>query len=158
MDENLLRYLKSKNINFEMHTHPAVFTVAESKKKSAEIPGVFHTKNLFLKDTKKFYLVCMAAEKRLNLKALEEKISSSGKLKFASEKELKENLNATPGSVSLFGMIYAKNTVLVIDNEILAAEKVGFHPNVNTSTLVLLQDNLMKFLDSVKCEKFFLEL
>lgn len=157
MDENLLRYLKQKNIKFESYAHPAVFTVAESKKKSAEIPGVFHTKNLFIQDSKKFYLVCMAAEKRLDLKSLQEKISS-GKLTFASEKELKENLNATPGSVSLFGMIYAKNTSLIIDKEILAAEKVGFHPNINTATLVLSHNNLMKFIDSLKDEKFFLEL
>src|SRR3989338_133715 len=126
MDKNLEEYLKKHEIAYKTHNHPPVFTVEEHHKLQIKTPGVLHTKNLFLKDeNKKFFLVCMYADKRLNLKSLKEKLNAKKKLTFGSPEELKEHLNSTPGSVSLFGMIYAKNVTLVLDKQLWQAEKVG---------------------------------
>lgn len=158
MDQTLKQYLEKYNISCKVHEHEAVFTVEESKKLKP-IPEVFHTKNLFLKDeAKNFFLVCMDAYKKLNLKSLKEKIQAVKKLTFASPAELKEHLNLTPGSVSLFGMIYAKDVELIVDKEVWQAKKVGFHPNINTATLELTHENLEKFYNSLKAKKQIIEL
>src|SRR3990167_1830604 len=83
MDTTLLKYLEKHKINYKIHTHEAVFTVEEANKSSHKMPDVFHTKNLFLKDeNNKFFLVCMNAFKRLDLKIFKEKINAKKKITF----------------------------------------------------------------------------
>jgi len=157
MDPTLESYLKKYNISYQIYLHKAVFTVEESKKIKINIPAL-HTKSLFLKDeNNNFYLVCIPALKRLNVSALRKKLSLK-KLFFASPIELKEQLNLTPGSVSLFGMIYSKSVFLIIDKELWTAKAVGFHPNINTATIVLNHENLERFYSSIDSRKEILAL
>ena len=157
MDLNLKSYLEKHNIGYKEYKHPAVFTVEQSKPFKAKIPGR-HTKSLFLKDeNSQFYLVCIPADKRLNMKLLKKELEIK-ELHFASPEELKVNLNLMPGSVSLFGMIYSDSVSLIIDKGLWDAELVGFHPNINTSTIVLNHQNLEKFYNSLKARKEILGL
>jgi Ala-tRNA(Pro) deacylase len=152
MDPKLKKYLEKEGIEYREHKHPAVFTVEESKKLKLAIPGV-HTKNLFLKDDKgRFYLICMPALERLDTKSLRKSLGV-GKLHFGSPEELKKELNLEPGSVSIFGMIHAKNVKLLLDKTVWEAEVTGFHPNINTATLEIDHKNLEKFWNSLDCEK-----
>ena len=148
MDQNLLRHFQKHQIDYQAYQHPAVFTVEEANKVDRNIPAL-HTKNLFLKEkTGQYYLVCLEAQKRLDIKNLSQTLSAK-KLSFAKPEELKAQLNLTPGNVSLFGMIYSSTVRLVLDQDILNAPKVGFHPNLNTATLVIDQNGLQKFLASL---------
>jgi len=159
MDIQLKEYLAKHKIKYKIHEHPAVFTVEQSKNIEAiqKIPGM-RSKNLFLRDENhNFYLVCMLGEKRLNIKTLEKKLGVK-KLNFASAEDLKFELNLTPGSVSIFAMINAKNTKLIIDKELWDAEITGFHPNINTATLEIQHKDLEKFISSLKCSKEILKL
>jgi Ala-tRNA(Pro) deacylase len=154
MDQNLLDYLQRYGIKYLIHKHPAVFTVKESKKLIKD-KSYFHTKSLFLKDENgKFYLVCMNANKRLDIKNLKKKLFIK-ELHFASSEDLNSELNLAPGSVSIFGMIYAKpsSIILLVDKEVWGAETTGFHPNINTATLEISHENLEKFCNSLKCKK-----
>ena len=161
MDERLKEYLNKEKIKYEDFTHDAVFTVEESQKIKKKIPGLY-CKCLFLKDSNgKFYLVAMPAEKRLDMKKLRTYLCVR-KIHFSSEEELKKEINLFPGSVSIFGAIYAipGKVKIIIDKDIWNTEKSGFHPNINTSTIVVTRDNLKKFLNSLKdiCEKEVLDL
>jgi Ala-tRNA(Pro) deacylase len=157
MDAALKFYLDKHNISYVEHKHPAVFTVEESKKLKQLIPGL-HCKCLFLKDNNRnFYLVALPAEKRLDIKSLREKLQVK-KLNFGSPEELKEKLNLTPGSVSIFGMIYAKDVAFILDQEVWNAETSGFHPNINTATLEIKHEDLEKFYNSLNSEKHVIEL
>ncbi len=152
MDNNLLNYLKENDIEYKVHRHKAFFTVKESKELKKDIPGV-HTKSLFLKDEKgNFYLICLIAEKRLNINKLKKELNVR-KLEFGNIEELKKELNITPGSVSISCMIYAKNTKLIVDSEVWGAEVSVFHPNDNTASLEISHKNLNRFYDSLICEK-----
>ena len=55
--------------------------------------------------------------------------------------------------LSIFGMIYAKTTKLILDLEVWDAEITGFHPNINTATLEISHPNLARFFESLPCEK-----
>lgn len=159
MDSALKSYLDKNHISYIIHEHPAVFTVEESKSVPSiqKIPGV-RSKNLFLKDDiGRFYLVCLPGEKRLNIKNLEAYLRVK-KLKFGSSQELKSELNLTPGSVSIFGMIYSKNVILLVDREIWDAQIVSFHPNINTATLELNHLSFLRFYESLRCKKEVVDL
>ncbi len=159
MDKTLKSYLEKHKIEYKIYNHKAVFTVAESRNIKKKIPGR-HTKCLFLKDNKnQFYLIALPAEKRLNIKLLRNKLQIKD-IRFANQEELKQQLNLTPGSVSIFGLIYqSSNSIfLIIDKELWQADEVGFHPNINTSTIILTHENLEKFLNTLNIRKEIMEL
>ena len=159
MDKKLKSYLDKHKVNYIIHKHKAVFTVEESKELKKKIPGL-HCKTLFLKDSNGlFYLIGMPAEKRLDSKGFRKYVGAK-KVRFGTAEELKKEVNLAPGSVSIFGSIYIKdkNTGLIIDKEVWQADRVGFHPNINTMTLEMSCENLKKFYNSLDCEKEILEL
>lgn len=146
--KNIYEVLKNLNIAYEKYDHPAVFTVEEAKR---HYRGDFgENKNLFLKSKKgdSFYLVVLESDKRLDLKKFAS-FFNENKLSFASPQSLFEFLNLTPGSVSPFGIINdaSKSVKVIIDNGLLKYEKLGFHPNINTSTLIIKTNDFKKFLD-----------
>jgi Ala-tRNA(Pro) deacylase len=156
MDEKLISYLNQHNVKYKEHKHKAVFTVKESTGIKS-LPGL-PTKNLFLKDEKNnFYLICMDANKRLNIKFLKAKLEVNN-LKFASSDELMEKLNIQPGSVSLFNMVHAKDVELIIDESVWGADITGFHPNENTSTFEINHQALELFYKSLKSKKRILKI
>lgn len=159
MEQKLKGYLEKHCVRYAIYEHPAVFTVAESKKLKHEVPGL-HCKCLFLKDdSTKFYLVAMPAEKRLDMKKLRAELDVK-KLHFATEGELLDKLGLKPGSVSIFGLInnVAYDVMFIVDKEVWDAESVGFHPNVNTATLVLKHEDLERFYNSIHNPKEIKEL
>lgn len=149
IDPKLKDFLNKNNIEFVLHSHPAVYTVEEAQKHCYTIPGM-HCKNLFLRDskTKIFYLVTLPALKQIQLKVIR-KILKAKKVTFARPEELKEILELEPGAVSPFGLINnEKNDVpYFIDEEVWKAERVCFHPNVNDETLELTKK---EFMNAVK--------
>lgn len=152
MDQSLESYLKKRDIEYKVYEHRAVFTVAESKSIKIKIPGK-HTKCLFLKDgANNFYLIALPAEKRLDTKFLKKKLNIKD-LRFASPEELKKQLNLTPGSVSIFGLTYTNSVFLIIDKELWNSSIVGFHPNINTETIVLDHKNFEKYYNSLNIKR-----
>lgn len=148
MDPLLESYFKKHSISYQLYEHPAVFTVAESKNVAQHIPGL-RTKSLFLRDEcNRFYLVCMPGEERLNMKLIRAALKVK-ELHFGSPEELKQELRVAPGSVSLFALIHARSTTLIIDQHVWDAEQIGAHPNINTSTLVISHEALVRFCNSL---------
>ena len=148
MDEKLFNFFRETGIEFDTYQHPAVFTVEESKNIKSNIPGL-STKSLFLKDGQaQLYLICLRGSKRLNIKQIKEELGQK-ELHFGSPEELYEELKVRPGSVSLFALVHSKNIKLILDKELWESAQVGFHPNINTSTLVITHKNLETFLHAL---------
>ncbi|RJX67771.1 prolyl-tRNA synthetase associated domain-containing protein [Tsuneonella suprasediminis] len=130
--------LSALAIPFTAHEHAAVFTVAESRRIDADLPGR-HTKNLFLKDTAgDFWLVTVPAEARVKLKALPDAIGCK-RVSFAKPEDMERLIGITPGSVTPLAMINAApgSVRLVLDAGLAAAERINVHPLRNTGTLGL---------------------
>ena len=136
------------NIAWERHEHPPVFTVEEAQQHWASIPAT-HCKNLLLRNKKgtTHYLVIVESSKRVDINALTTKLGED-RLSFASPDRLAKHLGLTPGSVSPFGLLHpgARDVRVVLDADLRQAEKVAFHPNVNTATIVLAWSDFEKFL------------
>lgn len=113
-------------------------------------------KNLFLcnRQKTKFYLLMMPGNKTFKTKELSSQINSA-RLSFASEKDMEQYLDITPGSVSIMGLMndVENKVTLLIDEEVLKEEYLGCHPCMNTSSLKLkTKEVLEKFLPAVKHE------
>ncbi|OLS26830.1 MAG: Prolyl-tRNA editing protein ProX [Candidatus Heimdallarchaeota archaeon LC_3] len=151
MSEKVYTFLDKKNIKYKIHDHPPVFTVEEAKQLRKNIQGL-HCKNLFLKDSRRkmFYLVTTPADKKIVLKDLCTMIGAK-KLTMASSENLKEFLGVGPGSVSPLGLINDTNSIVnfIIDNDVLNADVVNFHPNDNSKSVEFDIENFKKIVSSL---------
>ncbi len=145
----LYRILEELNISFDYHEHPPVPTVEEASKYWKGIDSA-HCKNIFFRNHKgnRHYLVIIDYRQVLDIHDLEKRLRQ-GKLSFASERRLKKYLGLTPGSVTPFGLINDReNHVHVfLDENLRHAERISFHPCINTASLVLPMKDFIRFLD-----------
>lgn len=146
-EDGLLADLASRAIPFAAHEHAAVFTVEESRRVDADIPGA-HTKNLFLRDAGgAFWLVTVPAEARVNLKALPDAIGCK-RVSFGKPEDMERLLGITPGSVTPLAAINSEpgSITVVLDASLAAAERINVHPLRNTGTLGLAGGDVLTLL------------
>jgi Ala-tRNA(Pro) deacylase len=148
MEPQLKKWLKKHDLEYDLYSHPPVYTVAQAEKYCGDIPGA-HIKNLFLKaePTNTYYLVTLPSEERLDISALENHLKVD-KLRFADEKALKKYLGLTAGAVSPLGLINDKENqvVFVIEKQLWQSESIVVHPNVNTESLKIPRDSFHKII------------
>lgn len=148
-DPKLYELLDGLGIDFEYIEHPAAPTIEIAKQYWAG-HNAQHCKNLFFRNHKgnKHYLVILNCDKFMDIHSIEKQLHQ-GKLSFASEERLMRNLGVLPGSVTPFGLIndteHAVN--VFIDKTLQQAEKLSFHPCVNTASLIISRQDFIRFLE-----------
>lgn len=145
--DQLLQHLASLGIKTTTTQHEAVFTVEQARALRGEIPGG-HCKNLFLKDKKGvLWLVVCLEDALIDLKGLPVRIGSA-RISFGNADLLREVLGVEPGSVTPFALINDKahKVKVVLDEKMMACDVVSYHPLVNTATVTLTPDDLLKFI------------
>ena len=152
--------LKDLDIPFQVYDHPPIRTSGDAFLLSEDVEGG-KCKNLFLRNTEgtNHYLVILGMESRCNLKILAGKLNEN-RLCFASEDRLMRFLGVSPGSVSPFNLLNGngKEVCLVVEEALLSHEKLAFHPNENTATLVLTVRDFMKYLRSLEIRVDYVDL
>jgi Ala-tRNA(Pro) deacylase len=147
----LLARLTALDIPARTVDHPPVFTVEQAARYKGNLPGA-HTKNLFLRDKqgKRMWLVCVLAERDLDLQALPPRIGAKPRLSFGSEDRMMRYLGITPGAVSPFAIIndHGGHVQVVLDGALLAGEVVNLHPLDNAKTTAITPAGLLRFLEA----------
>src|SRR4051812_36097131 len=137
-------------MEWEPCSPPPVFTGEEADQHWASIPAT-RVKNLFLRNKKgdRHYLVILEISKHADLRQLV-KIVGDDRLSFGSPDRLMAHLGLTPGSVSPFGLIHDKDhsVRVIVDDDLRAAKRLIFHPNINTRSVTVTVADLQKFLAS----------
>ena len=148
-DPRLYTLLEELKIPFEYYEHPAAGTIAEARQYWKDIEAT-HCKNLFFRNHKgnRHYLVIIEHSRDLPVHDLEQRLKQ-GKLSFASDQRMMKYLGLTPGSVSPFGLINdtGKHVHVFIDEDLKKATKISFHPCINTASLVISFNDLIRFLE-----------
>ena len=148
-DPRLYEVLGDLEIIFEYHEHPEAPTVEAALEHWEGIDST-HCKNLFFRNHKgnRHYLVILEHTNKLAIRDLEQMLRQ-GKLSLASDKRLERWLGLTPGSVTPFGLINdnENHVHLFIDDNLRKAERLSFHPNINTATIVIGYSDFIKFLE-----------
>lgn len=144
--QSICRLLETLRIPYRMVEHP-VAGAMEDLVAVEERLGVRICKNLFLCNRQKtvFYLLLIPADKRFKTSVVSKLIGSS-RLSFGEEDKLYELLGVRPGSITPLGLVFdeAHQVNLLIDREVLALEEIGMHPLVNTASLAMKTEALMK--------------
>jgi Ala-tRNA(Pro) deacylase len=142
--------LDALGIAHDTYEHPPVFTAEDAAAHWGQIPGT-PVKNLFLRNKKgdRHYLVILDIGKQADLKQLA-RVVQDGRLSFGSPERLMTHLGLTPGSVSPFGLLNDAAGVVrvILDEDLRSAERLIFHPNVNTASVTVSFADLQHFLAS----------
>lgn len=149
MKDEVYKLLNKLQIQYDKIEHPPLFTCKDNEKYNIKFDAII-CKNLFIRNSNKsqYYLVTVPIEKTVNLKSLQSLLEET-RLSFGDENILEEKLRIKTGAVSIFNIINLKENdiIFVLDNEILKYEKVAFHPNVNTETVIFNPKELNKIFE-----------
>ena len=147
--QEILDYLKEKNVLHEVTEHKAVYNMEEVSQIDIPYPEA-EAKNLFVRDDKKinYYLITVKGNKKVNLKKFR-KENNTRALSFASEDELKSIMDVIPGAVTPFGLLNDKELKVkfFIDKEFAKmGHLIAVHPNDNTATVYLKAEDLIDII------------
>lgn len=148
-------FLESNGITYDYcFRHPEAIGCVDYHRFESYLDGdYFVGKHLLLqerKGDKNKFLVITDSSKQVDLNDLREKLDCR-KLEFVGEEEMKSLICTTPGNVSIFHLMYdTKHEIqLVIDQELLAADEVAFHPLYNGMSIFMKPDQCFKFLSYI---------
>ena len=140
--------LDELHIDFQRIDHEVAMTMEACE----EIYKALHAticKNLFLCNRQEtaFYLLMMPGDKKFKTKELSKQLGVA-RLSFARESFMEELLDITPGSVSVMGLMNDRNkkVQLVMDEDVLKGEYIGCHPCINTSSLRIRTEDMLKII------------
>ncbi len=147
--EQVIELLEQLGIPFDLHEHPPVPTVEEALPYWDKIDAT-HCKNLFFRNHKgnRHYLVILRHDRQLAIRDLEQRLRQ-GKISFASPQRMERYLGLGGGSVSVFGLINDRenHVHLFLDDALKSAQRISFHPNENSATVVISFNSFLKFLE-----------
>ena len=140
--------LDELHIDFQRIDHEVAMTMEACE----EIDKALHAticKNLFLCNRQEtaFYLLMMPGDKKFKTKELSKQLGVA-RLSFARESFMEELLDITPGSVSVMGLMNDRDNrvQLVMDEDVLKGEYIGCHPCINTSSLRIRTEDMLKII------------
>lgn len=132
-------------VDYERIDHPAAMTMEACEEIDRALEATI-CKNLFLCNRQQtdFYLLMMPGDKKFVTKDLSSQLGVS-RLSFGSPEYMEKLLDITPGSLSVMGLMndHDGRVQLLIDEDVLQGEMIGFHPCINTSSLRLRLSDLM---------------
>ncbi len=142
-------FLDALSIPYRVVFHDTAETMEACEAVDAQL-GVKMCKNLFLTNRQQtdFYLLLMPGDKPFKTKELSGQLGVA-RLSFGSGEQMEHYLGLLPGSVSVMGLMNDKtHTVrLLIDKDLLADAELGCHPCINTASLAVSMDDILrKFL------------
>lgn len=133
-------------VSYERIDHPAAMTMEACEEIDCALEATI-CKNLFLCNRQQtdFYLLMMPGDKKFVTKDLSSQLGVS-RLSFGTPEYMEQLLDITPGSLSVMGLMndHDGRVQLLIDEDVLQGEMIGFHPCINTSSLRLRLSDLME--------------
>ena len=142
--ERIRGVLESKGIWHEVKEHEPVFT----SEQAAQVRGVplrMGVKAMVLKSGEGFILVLIRADKRVDLKLVEE--LEGKRVRLATAEEVLRVTGCEIGSVPPFGFLKPFKTYL--DKEVLQEERVTFNAGLHTASVVMEGKDLLKVVSAV---------
>ena len=150
-------FLDSLGIEYQRLDHEPAMTM-EACVEIDKALGVAMCKNLFLcnRQQTEFYLLLMPADKQFKTKELSAQMGTA-RLSFASAEKMQEILGLAPGSATLLGLINDSDNrvTLLLDSDILKEEHIGMHPCMNTSSIRVKTEDVIKKIIPELCNNVF---
>ena len=149
--ENILKILKDLGINFELVEHDESKSCADSKKFRDELWLCWiWSKNIVFHAKWVFYIVTTIWDKEIKARKFKKEFGTKD-IRFASQDEITQVLNATIWSIPPFGF-ENENIKIYVDSEIFEHEFFMFNPGDPKKTISLKTLDLENIYKNLKNE------
>lgn len=142
--EKIFQTLDTLGITFEKLEHQPIMTMHDGEHIARQF-GITACKSLLMCNRqKRFFMILLPESKKLSASNVASQLNSTH-LSFASPYDMERLLCASPGSVSILGLLFdTKHQIQpVIDHEILSQPYIGCHPCVNTCSLKIKTEDIL---------------
>lgn len=144
--QSVYAMLQELGIPFTHTAHPEAHTM-EDLLQVEETLGAPFCKNLFLTNRQKteFILLLIRGDKRFRTAEVSRRLGRS-RLSFGEEDTLFELLGVRPGAITPMGLVFdtEHKVELVVDQDLLQLTDMCVHPCVNTESLVMKVEDLIR--------------
>ena len=134
---------------YSLHLHAPVWNMGDCAELDKAYSCTF-CKNLFLttRNGSALVILLIGAGKQFKTATVTRQLGVS-RLSFGSEETLAALLHIGRGFVNPFALMFdSEHKIrLAIDRDLIGSERIAFHPNSNTATVVMNWDSLVKALD-----------
>ncbi|MFT8884173.1 MAG: YbaK/EbsC family protein [Liquorilactobacillus hordei] len=150
--EEAITILEKLRIDYQLVDHPPLWSMDDPHAPK----GLPKVKNLLIKKKKsELYYLLLTTNRPVDFKKLATQLNTSrSKLRFATEIELEETLHVISGIVTPLALPndceYKIRVLLDADLKNLSA--ISAHPNVNTATVIISYEDLIKILKNIGYE------
>lgn len=146
--DKLFEIFDKLDIKYDMVEHPAAETTEEADRYIEGKEGA-RTKNLFMANRKdrQYYLIVMDDQKMISIKDYNKLLDEKG-MHFVHPEKILEILDQEVGIISVFGLINTDEDIKVIfDKDMIDENEImTFHPDDNTKTVFLKNEDVFKFV------------
>ncbi len=154
-EQAVYELLDRLGIDYDRVDHEAAFTIDACADVDRAL-GFPICKNLFLRNSSgsRFYLLLMPGDKAFRTREVSAQLGET-RLSFGDAERMRAMLRLTPGSVSVFGLLFdeAETVTLLVDRDLLSVPRFGAHPCINTSTVAFpTEDLISKVLPALRHE------
>lgn len=146
--DKLFEIFDQLDIKYDIVEHPAAETTEEADRYIEGKEGA-RTKNLFMANRKdrQYYLIVMDDQKMISMKDYNKLLDEKG-MHFVQPEKILEILDQEVGIISVFGLINTDEDIKVIfDKDMIDENEImTFHPDDNTKTVFLKNEDVFKFV------------
>jgi len=146
--DKLFEIFDKLDIKYDMVEHPAAESTEEADRYIEGKKGA-RTKNLFMANRKdrQYYLIVMDDQKMISMKDYNKLLDEKG-MHFVQPEKILEILDQEVGIISVFGLINTDEDIKVIfDKDMIDENEImTFHPDDNTKTVFLKNEDVFKFV------------
>lgn len=146
--DEALRFLEDSGIGYREAHHGAVFHVGDAADVHLDFP-VVKSLMIHVKKSEDYAMCVLLGSTSLDLHKLASVLGvGRGKLTFAARDDLPRLLGVEAGTVTPLAVSHdnGHHVHVIFDKQVAALDKIGVHPNVNTSTVLLERDDMMRAL------------
>lgn len=146
--DKLFEIFDQLDIKYDIVEHPAAESTEEADRYIEGKDGA-RTKNLFMANRKdrQYYLIVMDDQKMISMKDYNKLLDEKG-MHFVQPEKILEILDQEVGIISVFGLINTDEDIKVIfDKDMIDENEImTFHPDDNTKTVFLKNEDVFKFV------------
>ncbi|HFU4501052.1 TPA: prolyl-tRNA synthetase associated domain-containing protein [Streptococcus suis] len=151
MDKLVYKTLADLGMDYTIVEHPPALTTEEADRYIEGVEGV-RTKSMFLTNKKKtaYYLLIMDDQKQLDMDRFRDLVGAN-RIRMASSDSLMQKMHLSARVVSIFGLLHngARDIQVYFDKEILTEPILTFHPNINTKTIFVKTEDVLRFVEEI---------
>lgn len=145
---SVLKTFDEMNIEYERLEHPAAATMDDCRFIGTKT-GAKHCKNLFLTNRQgtEFFLVMIGMNKKFRTASVSKQLGVA-RLSFTTSEQLEAKLGLTQGSVTVTGLVndLTRSVHVAIDGDLMEETRILIHPNINTASLAVKMEDIIRFL------------